>query len=370
METYKIDKNKLKEKIEYTGMKQSLLAHKVGVSEKTISRWVTGKVFFVKYHNLEALSHALNCHKDDLLEDRDTGLIHTLIEEELLEKLSPYDNFEMVEQIFLHAFNDRLDEKTKCRAYLVLANANWKNKKYPLALSYLDKVSKCAESLKDESIWFEYYYQLGTIESIKGEQKSYETLVKAFDLRAHARSPLLIGKLSNNLSMMYREMGDLEMALSYMEEAYRYFEIAEKYYNLSIACQGMMTIYNELKAYEQVLKYGQLGKYFSNKASYDQGYDNVLLYEILALFELDRPISDEHKAVLRKVTKGDYKDYFVLEFVFIYMIRSKMDYLDLFVMYKEHLPIFVKAMVYKEMGKKEEANEIFKALSFEKRFIN
>lgn len=369
MNNYKIDKNKLQEKIRQSGMKQSLLAHKIGVSEKTISRWVTGKIFFIKYHNLEALSYALNCQKNDLLMLENKELIHTLLDEELLEKLSPYDNYEMVEQIFLHAFSTALDDETKCKAYLVLANANWKNTRYKEALDYLEKVFILASELKNDGLWFEYYYQLGTIESINGELKCIDNLNKAFDLRSYASSPVLIGKLSNNLGMMFREIGDLKKAIKYMDEAYRYFEISEKYYNLCIACQGLMTIYSELKNYEEVLRYGQLGRYYSKKSHYDQGYENIILYELLAKFELNEEISQEHQTVLSKVLSGKYKDYFVLEFVIIYLIRSSQEYESIYKLYDKYLPKFIKGMILREAGKNQEANDIFNGLSYNQRIL-
>ncbi len=369
MNNYKIDKNKLQEKIRQSGMKQSLLAHKIGVSEKTISRWVTGKIFFIKYHNLEALSYALNCQKNDLLMLENKELIHTLLDEELLEKLSPYDNYEMVEQIFLHAFSTALDDETKCKAYLVLANANWKNTRYKEALDYLEKVFILASELKNDGLWFEYYYQLGTIESINGELKCIENLNKAFDLRSYASTPVLIGKLSNNLGMMYREMGELETALTYMNEAYRYFEISEKYYNLCIACQGLMTIYNELENYEEVLRYGQLGRHYSRKSHYDQGYENIVLYELLAMYELNESLTEEHETVLSKVIAGEYKDFFVLELVIIYLIRSSQEYMPTLNIYNKDLSEFIKGMIFREVGKNQEANDIFKGLSFNQRIL-
>lgn len=368
MKTYKIDKEKLNHMILRSQMKQSLIAHKLGVSEKTISRWVTGKVMFMKHHNLEALCQCFNCDRDELLMLRDDSLIQTMIKENLLEKLSPHGNFDMVEKIFLNAFKEDIDERTKAEVYLILSNTNWRQDRFDDAEFYLNKAFDIAKRIDDQTLLFEAYYHKGTIASIKGMKDTLDILLKAYDLKTYAKSPYEIAKLCNNISMTYREMKNLDKALEFMKESYRHFELEEKHYNLCICCQGYMVIYNELGDYECAIKYGELGKYFALKSAFDSGEKSVMMYEMVSLTALGLPLSKNHEILLECIMKGECFDGFAIEAVFSYFKMTDDERISkLYEMVEDKLPKITKGLVLQIMDRHEEANEIFREVNIVQR---
>lgn len=368
MNTYKIDKEKLIRKINEAGLKQSYIATRLRVSEKTISRWVTGKVLFIKYHNLKALSQLFDCKDEELLVPKQDRLVDYLLEGELLDKLSPYGDYQMVEKIFSTILSDDMDLQTKAEVYLVLANTSWRRKEYEEGLRYANLVFDIAESTGNRQLKFEALFHIGTIYSIIGNHQAMEYLLKSYELKDHCKQLKKLAGLCNNISMTYREMGELEKSISFMDEAYGYYKMEDRYFNLCICCQGYMSIYNELGLPNKALTYGEEAKTYSRKAYYDEGYEGVLMYELDALSQIGRSLDKEHITMLEKVINGEAKDYYGLEGVMQYISRTEPGKLDtIYSLYENEVPAIVKGIMMKIMGRNSEADQIFQGLGYDKR---
>jgi hypothetical protein len=314
------------------------------------------------------LASALECHQNNLLMNQEDSIVHTLLENNLLEKLSPHGDFEMVEKIFLNAYSDSLADKTKAELFIVLSNTSWRCKRYEKGLDYANQALKIGLKLNNNHLIFEAYFHIGTIYSITGDHQVLAYLNKAYRIREYARTASKIAGLCNNLAMTYREMGQLEKSLIFMEESYKHFEIEDKYYNLCICCQGFMTIYNELQLPNKALTYGNLGKAFARKASFDNGYKSILLYELDSLSQLNQSISLEHVNILECVLSKTFIDYYALEAVLKYLILNQTKDIDhLFELYIDEVPLFVKGILYALNGDIKHANEAFEILKFDSR---
>lgn len=369
MKTYKLDRKKLIQLIKSEGTKQTLLAHQLGVSEKTISRWVTGKILFIKEENMRGLCHVLSCKPEDLLMVEERTLVHRLLEDNLLEKLSPHGDYDLVEKIFLNAFDQPVDDLTRAGVYLVLCNTKWRQNDFDSAFEYAHKALDIGLLNDDTGILFEVYYHLGTIKSIQGDMSSLDDLHKAYQLKEGAKEPSHIGKLCNNLGMMYREMGLLEKALDYLNEAYDYFLIEDKAFNLCICCEAFMVIYNELTLANKSMYYGKIARANAIKAHYQHGLDNILLYELDALSQLNGDISKKHEVIIEKVMKKEHVDYYALEGLIAYFSRVKDNRIKLLKdIYFLESPKFIQAIFFTYLDQ-DKANEIFESLGYTNRVI-
>jgi len=295
------------------------------------------------------------------------GLLQRLLDDNLLEKLSPHGDFELVEKIFLNAFDEPVDDLTKAQVYMVLCNTKWRQSDFDTALDYAHKALKIGENYKEDQILFEVYYHIGTIKSILGDITSLDDLMEAYKKKQSAKTAFYIGKLCNNIGMMYREMGQSDLAINYLNEAYDYFILDEKYYNLCICCQAFMVIFNELGLANKSLYYGELGKEFARKSHYKHGHNNILLYELDALTQLGKRVDEEHLSLVEKVMKQEHVDYYTLEPLLNYLSRVNSDRIEaLKAMYFDQAPQFIQAIFYSHLniGK---ANEIFTSLGYEGR---
>lgn len=72
-----LDRKGLVDKIQTRSLKYIWLSNQVGVSEKTLTRWVNGDVKRIRFSNLVNLAQALNCSKEELIATSEFDVIST-----------------------------------------------------------------------------------------------------------------------------------------------------------------------------------------------------------------------------------------------------------------------------------------------------
>lgn len=329
-------------------LKQSYIAYKMGVSEKTVSRWTTGKVTQIKEANLIALSEILECSPGNLkTTDEQTDYVRTLLDKDLLSKLSPHGDFELAEQILKHALPKYLDDELRAEVYLEIASTNWRTQRYDQARQYCLEALAIGNMAKNKSIIFQAAFQIGTIDSIVGSKAALSYLMQAYELREHAKSSSKVAALCNNLGMHLNEIGYSQDAYPYILEAFSRYTEEDKYYNMCIAIQSLLTLKLVLEDYQDFDSLVADGLSYAEKASFHTGKISIKLYDLKYHLDTKQDLLDTHHESIRHYLNNFnpyVSDIYYAYHLMIFPEEAERVF-EILTQHKEMVP-FMKAMLY------------------------
>ncbi|WP_324961940.1 helix-turn-helix transcriptional regulator [Oligoflexus sp.] len=151
----KIDTEFLGQEIKKQGIKLWWLAEQIHVDRKTVSRWVNGKVKWMREENLLATAGILQCEPNRLRAEANTLLYATEYEqtnaaklvhtEKLLAALTPSGKFDLAEQLIKSLLKPHLPLHLLGSLYLELATCCWQQNK-------LNKAERYAQHALDISV--------------------------------------------------------------------------------------------------------------------------------------------------------------------------------------------------------------------------
>jgi|GEM_PF-6625019 len=210
----KIDPNAFENEIKKQGLKIWWLAEQLKVDRKTVSRWLSGKVKWVREENLIAAAVILCCSPETLMarseitlfatrEDH-TSAAHSIYSEKLLSVLTPSGKFELAEIVIKSLLSPDLPLITLANLYIELANCCWKQNKLSEAENYALCVLEISERADDPLLALRAQQHLVTIYSKGGQLTKAHELIElclsnpAIDVDPEIHARILFDS-SNNL---------------------------------------------------------------------------------------------------------------------------------------------------------------------------
>lgn len=159
-----INRQKLTSLINSLSIKHIWLANKVGVSEKTLTRWINGDVTRIRIRNLQKLAGILDCDMADLIatseidiysstKNRDT-LINELYNDSLLYELLVGSKIKLAISLIKSTFHSQLPSAILASFYIKLGYAALLHRKQKTAFKYFSKASVKAQSAKQPELSF------------------------------------------------------------------------------------------------------------------------------------------------------------------------------------------------------------------------
>ena len=152
-------------------LKYEWIAVSIGVSSRTISRWMNGDVRHIRFCNIKALAECLNCHVSDLLIKGDSDVVDTLDDptmaaEVLLNSqvpalLMPSENSYAAEILIKSVICENLPNHLLGRLYNSLAEVAMIQLKYDNARKYAGKALDIARKIDDGKLVWRAQLNLG-----------------------------------------------------------------------------------------------------------------------------------------------------------------------------------------------------------------
>ncbi len=252
-ETLPLHTHFLAQRVAELQMKQWALARLVGVSRKTVSRWLTGRVTRIARHNAERLCEILGCRIEELTVSDALPLHATIIEQraaaDLLEEhdlvalLSPSGNWELAEGLIRATLHPDLPPAHQGRLLNLLSITAWRRGRFVEGRERAVQARRAGEEARDGGVQVKAAANLATIDSLTGRHAEalagYQFCLEHADQFALPRDHA--GVLTN-ISMVYRDFARFEESLHYQEEAIRVFTALDLPFNLAIAylCLGVI----------------------------------------------------------------------------------------------------------------------------------
>lgn len=307
-------------------LKQWWLAEEIGVDQKTIRRWLQGKVKQVKYENAKTLAEKLACPLDDIVLTSDEELLATpedqkraaemISSSQLMEKLGPIQEWDVLEALLKATIIPNLPAFVLGELYNKLSVACWRQSKLDQASIYADKAHEIGRRLDDKTVTANATLSQANILSWRGETKDsiakYEECLK---LKKYIPEKTL-GSVCSNLGALYWETGDLEKGLQVQLEALEIFKDHGNDMNRSI-CQAQLSfIYLETKDLELAKNAAELSLKLAKNVSYLRGecMGHLVLGEIAAYQGESELAEEKIELGLKKFADLDIEEGFNYEF--------------------------------------------------------
>ena len=218
-----INPHALKKIIRMQGVKQEWLAMQVGVTTRTLRRWLSGNTLWLRLDNFEALIEALGT------ESRDTILVSDKLplgtkKDQLSSANSLKDidvtslfygnfRFDLAEKIIRASAHPDLDKKAQSKLLLDLAEACLRQGKVEQARNYGNQALDLCDSPQTRST---IIIRLSSIHLLAGDfELAINQLEEALDVSSRDKKELVA--IYHNLAMAWLLEGSHEASLKYLE---------------------------------------------------------------------------------------------------------------------------------------------------------
>ncbi|MFZ5351997.1 MAG: helix-turn-helix domain-containing protein [Bacillota bacterium] len=218
----------IKNRIDKLDLKHSWLASRIGVSEKTVQRWVTGKTKHIRLSNAVKLAENLQCNLNDIIHPAESfSLGNSDSRNKALRKLYKNGDFyrligstgiDDLHKIFSTIFSENLDSINMIRVLMTLAYLALVQYAHDEAELYIQKTIDLAKRKKCYDGLIVAYSYLACSKYDQGEFRAVRQYVE----KAIAVAEKDIDKLDIKLSVAYNVLSIYHICLGECIEALKY----------------------------------------------------------------------------------------------------------------------------------------------------
>ena len=288
-DTVRLDTHALVGRIEDGGVKQAWLAERVGVSRKTVSRWVTGKVKRIGRESAEALAEVLGCAVEALTVADEVDVLATKAEQraaarliqdnDLLQLLSPSDNWALAESLIKATLQPDLPLRELGRLYNLLSIAAWRQGHYDEAVRRLERAEEIGVQLDDGGLRQGATYNRAVVDSLVGDMGAalagYE---RCLEHPEWFESPRDHAKVLSNVGDTYRSVRRYPESVAAQEECLRIFRRLGAELNVAIGEVSLGNVLCEQGRFDAAEAAYERGEEAAGRANYARGVDCGPIY--------------------------------------------------------------------------------------------
>lgn len=288
-DTLPLNTHFLVRRVENLGLKQWWVARQVGVSRKTVSRWVNGRVKRIEAESADALASVLDCDVADLTLGDDADVLATRAEQRaaarlirernLVSLLSPTDQWQLAEGLIRAAMLPDLPLRDLGALYNLLSTVEWRQGRYPEATRHAARALDIAGRVGDRLMEIKAVFNRATIDSLLGHTTpalaGFERVLaipEAFD------SPGGRASTSSNVGSVYRSLLRFDDAIEAQRAAIETFTRLGADYNLAIAWTSMGVVLAEAGRLGEALDAFDAAVRHARACGYERGVTSSSIY--------------------------------------------------------------------------------------------
>lgn len=309
-DTIRLNTHFVARRVETLGLKQWWLAERVGVTAKTVGRWLSGKSERVSRENAERLAQHLECEFAAVVLSDETDVHATreqqrraarLIEQQdLVALLSPTDNWRLAESLIKATLEPNLPLRRLGMLYNLLSITAWRQGNYTEGLAHAERARRLGLQCGDRGVVHKALFNIATIRGIIGPHTEAlaafeETLREPeyFDTERDHASAL------SNIACTYGDFGRFDEGIAAQRRAIAIYEKLRLPYNLAIAWTSMLCVMTELGRFGEARRAADRVARYAAAAGYERGEASLLVRRADLLSLLGR-----HDEALRLAHEG------------------------------------------------------------------
>jgi tetratricopeptide (TPR) repeat protein len=288
-ETVRLDTHFVTRRVEVLGVKQWWLARMVGVDRKTVGRWLSGKVKRIARRNAEKLAAHLECSLDDITVADGVDVYATreerraaaslLREKDLLQILSPSDNWDLAERLIKATMYPDLPLRDMGQLYNLLSIAAWRQGNYAEGAAHAERAREIGEKLGDAGIILNAAQNLATIDSLLGRNvRALEGYEKCLARPEYFHTKRDHAKTLSNVAMVYGDFARFGDSVAAQAKAIKLFEELALPFNLAIAWIGVGNVLTEIGYFPEARAAVGKARRYAAEAGFEKGVVTTLFY--------------------------------------------------------------------------------------------
>ena len=379
MKLIAINGNAIQLRIDALQLKKYWLADRMKVHPRTLTRWTTGKVKYMRESHAELLAKFLQCAVTDFVsigslessgtkQDKQNAL-QSMFSEDLLALLSPTGNWELIENIIFSVVGPQTEQVFLGKLYNWASITKWRRGYYKEAIEFANRALDIGKKIDDSAVVYKAYSNLGTVYSILGKLPSaIEFLEKCYADRGYLESIKDIATVCNNLAMSYRDGGYIQKALEIQEEAIKLYELEKLTFNLSIAylCKGFYLA--ESKKLQEALAAFERSKDYAEQSNYRVGRLLPSIYTLDVIVQQDpvQDLEDETRLAVETLMAENISDPYCYEMAARYYRIRNMDQqseriIQKGLLHAEDMPVVIAGLLLERsrLKKKQQAFALY-----------
>jgi tetratricopeptide (TPR) repeat protein len=289
IETVRLDTHFVARRVEVLGVKQWWLARMVGVDRKTVGRWLSGRVKRIAHRNAEKLAAHLECSLADITAPDGVDVYATreeqraaaalLREKDLLQILSPSDNWDLAERVIKATMHPDLPLRDIGQLYNLLSIAAWRQGNYVEGAAHAERARELGEKLDDAGIILNAAQNLATIDSLLGRNvRALEGYEKCLARPEYFHTKRDHAKALSNVAMVYRDFARFGEGVAAQAKAIKLFEEPVLPFNLAIAWTGMGDVLTEIGCFSEARAAAGKARRYAAEAGFEKGLVTTLFY--------------------------------------------------------------------------------------------
>lgn len=287
-DTVRLNTHFLVRRIEVLGLKQGWVADQVGVARKTVSRWVTGKVKRIERTSGDALAEVLSCTLDDLLasdpvlatKEEQKVAARLIQEHDLLELLSPTDNWQLAESLIKASIQPDLPLADVGRLHNLLSIACWRQGKYDSAREHAQRAFEIGGRSSEHSVVLGALTNTAVVDSLCGNLGSaLATYERCLEHPESFESMRDQAKVLSNLGDAYRSFLRFDESVEAQLKSIELFEELGLDLNLAISQVSLGACLCEAGRFAEAGAAYARGAGHAERAGYTRGVDCAPFYE-------------------------------------------------------------------------------------------
>jgi tetratricopeptide (TPR) repeat protein len=288
-DTVRLDAHFVARRVEVLGVKQWWLARMIGVDRKTVGRWLSGKAKRIGRRNAEKLAANLECSLDDITvpdgvdayatREEQRAAAALLREKDLLQILSPSDNWALAERVIKATMHPDLPLRDLGQLYNLLSIAAWRQGNYDEGAAHAERARETGEKLGDAAIVLNATQNLATVDSLLGRNvRALEGYEKCLSRPEYFDTKRDHAKALSNVAMVYRDFARFGESVAAQAKAIKMFEELALPFNLAIAWLGIGDVLTELGYFSGARAAVEKARRYAAEAGYEKALVTLLFY--------------------------------------------------------------------------------------------
>jgi len=261
----------------------------IGVDRKTVGRWLSGRVKRIARRNAEKLAANLECSLEDVTVPEGVDVYATreeqraaaalLREKDLLQILSPSDNWDLAERLIKATMHPDLPLRDMGQLYNLLSIAAWRQGNYDEGAAHAERAREIGEKLGDAGIILNAAQTLATIDSLLGRNvRALEGYEKCLARPEYFNTKRDHAKALSNVAMVYGDFARFGESVAAQAKAIKLFEELALPFNLAIAWVGMGDALTELGYFSGARAAAGKARRCAAEAGFEKGLVTTLFY--------------------------------------------------------------------------------------------
>lgn len=278
-------------RIDELGLRRWWIAEQLGVSQRTLRRWLTGRTYNIESHKLDMFASLLDVTPDALIVVEKTPLAsegdqveaaRALIQSNLLVDMMPPHQWELYERLAKGLVVEYLPKLELGQLYIAIGLSLFRQSKLGETWQYAERAQRVARECDDMELLLRASMLLSYRECVAGNQESAIRMDEQnLALASELGNPAHIAANLSNLADQYLEAGRLDDSIDFQSQAIAIYRDENAETSLTFCHLGLVAAFLAAGDLEAAVGHLETARASTEKINFLRGYADCEQFEAM-----------------------------------------------------------------------------------------